>query len=122
MTPMNAARDPDCRIISPSGSKPAFSPAESARMPLGEDNKDFHVNEAFDAEPLDPIPTVEVSIARSVSVSRGKKQTIVPIKPRSDRLTPDERLMVRRAKTPQVTDAHYGHRHGNSQDARIESV
>ncbi|PLB44896.1 hypothetical protein P170DRAFT_415726 [Aspergillus steynii IBT 23096] len=122
LTPLNAARDPGCRIISPSGSKPAFSPAESARMPLGDDNKDLHATETFDAEPMDTIPTVEVSIARSVSVSRGKKQTIVPIKPRADRLTPDERLMVRRARTPQVTDAHYGHRHGNSQDVRIESV
>ncbi|KAK1140138.1 hypothetical protein N8T08_010615 [Aspergillus melleus] len=122
LTPLNAARDPGCRIISPSGSKPALSPAESTRMPLADDNKDFHATESFDPEPMDAIPTVEVSIARSVSVSRGKKQTIVPIKPRSDRLTPDERLMVRRARTPQVTDAHYGHRHGNSQDVRIESV
>ncbi|KAI9043235.1 uncharacterized protein KD926_004419 [Aspergillus affinis] len=122
LTPLNAARDPGCRIISPSGSKPALSPAESARMPLADDNKDFHATESFDPEPMDAIPTVEVSIARSVSVSRGKKQTIVPIKPRSDRLTPDERLMARRARIPQVTDAHYGHRHGNSQDVRIESI
>lgn len=122
LTPLNAIRDPGCRILSPSGTKPAFSPAESTRTPLGDDKKNSHTTEAFDPEPIDPIPTVEVSIARSVSVSRGKKQMIVPIKPRSDRLTADERVMSRRAKTPQVTDAHHGHRHGNSQDVRIESI
>jgi hypothetical protein len=86
-------------------------------MPLSDDNEDIEANEA-----MDPIPKVEVSIARSVSVSRGKKQVIVPIRPRAERLNPDERLVVRQAKTPQVRDAHHGHRHGNSQDARIETI
>ncbi|PKY05732.1 hypothetical protein P168DRAFT_289172 [Aspergillus campestris IBT 28561] len=119
--------------ISPSvASKPAISPAGSARMPLADDNDndsddedpevDFDLDkdtEALKPEQL-PIPTVEVSIARSVSVSRGKKQIIVPIGPRADRLTPDERLVDRKARMVRVTDGQHGHRHGNSQDVRIE--
>ncbi|RHZ56421.1 uncharacterized protein CDV56_106994 [Aspergillus thermomutatus] len=118
LTPINsAARDKTERIRSPIETLSALSPSSTTRMPLSDDNEDIESN-----EPMDPIPKVEVSIARSVSVSRGKKQVIVPIRPRTDRLSPDERLVVRRAKTPQVRDAHHGHRHGNSQDARIETI
>ena len=121
--------------ISPSmASKPGISPAGSARMPLADDNDsdidsdnedpkvDFDLDkdtEALNPEQL-PIPKVEVSIARSVSVSRGKKQIIVPIGPRTDRLNPDERLVDRKARMVRVTDGQHGHRHGNSQDVRIE--
>lgn len=86
-------------------------------MPLSDDTEDIEAKEA-----MDPIPKVEVSIARSVSVSRGKKQVIVPIRPRAGRLNPNERLVVRQAKTPQVRDAQHGHRHGISQDVRIETI
>lgn len=66
-------------------------------------------------------PRVEISVARSVSVSEGKKkQVVVPIGPRPDRLGADEDGLL--GKKPQVTDAHYGHRHGNSHDVRIETV
>ncbi|PLN79658.1 hypothetical protein BDW42DRAFT_172452 [Aspergillus taichungensis] len=117
--------------ISPSvASKPGISPAGSARMPLADDNDsdnedpkiDFDLDkdiETVNPEQL-PIPKVEVSIARSVSVSRGKKQIIVPIGPRTDRLNPDERLVDRKARMVRVTDGQHGHRHGNSQDVRIE--
>ncbi|GAQ07593.1 hypothetical protein ALT_4914 [Aspergillus lentulus] len=118
LSPINsAARDKTERIRSPMETLSALSPFSTTRMPLSDDNEDIEANEA-----MDPIPKVEVSIARSVSVSRGKKQVIVPIRPRAERLNPDERLVVRQAKTPQVRDAHHGHRHGNSQDARIETI
>ncbi|PKX93431.1 uncharacterized protein P174DRAFT_461855 [Aspergillus novofumigatus IBT 16806] len=118
LSPINsAARDKTERIRSPMETLSALSPFSTTRMPLSDDNEDIDANEA-----MDPIPKVEVSIARSVSVSRGKKQVIVPIRPRAERLNPDERLVVRQAKTPQVRDAHHGHRHGNSQDARIETI
>ncbi|KAL4814742.1 hypothetical protein BDW67DRAFT_83978 [Aspergillus spinulosporus] len=70
-----------------------------------------------------PIPTIEVSIARSVSVSRGKKQVLVPVRKRTPQLnSSNERLVVKQAKTPMVTAPAYGHRPGLSQDARIETV
>ncbi|RHZ69821.1 hypothetical protein CDV55_107859 [Aspergillus turcosus] len=120
LTPINsAARDKTERIRSPVETLSALSPFSTTRMPLSDDNEDVESNEP---EPMDPIPKVEVSIARSVSVSRGKKQVIVPIRPRAERLSPNERLVVRQAKTPQLRDAHHGHRHGNSQDARIENI
>ncbi|GIK07741.1 hypothetical protein Aspvir_003408 [Aspergillus viridinutans] len=118
LSPINsAARDKTERNISPMETLSAISRFSTTRMPLSDDNEDTEATEA-----IDPIPKVEVSIARSVSVSRGKKQVIVPIRPRAERLSPDERLVVRQAKTPQVRDAHYGHRRGNSQDASIETI
>lgn len=71
--------------------------------------------------PDESIPKIEVSVARSVSVSRGNKQAIVPVR-RTDGLDPDERIVEKGAKTPMVMDGEYGHRHGNSQELRIESV
>ncbi|KAF7176299.1 hypothetical protein CNMCM7691_002224 [Aspergillus felis] len=118
LSPINsAARDKTDRIRSPMETLSAVSSFSTTRMPLSDDNEDIEAN-----EPIDPIPKVEVSIARSISVSRGKKQVIVPIRPRAERLSPNERLVVRQAKTPQVRDAHRGHRHGVSQDARIETI
>ncbi|KAL4890567.1 hypothetical protein BDV59DRAFT_204279 [Aspergillus ambiguus] len=130
LSPLNSATE---KLISPAGSKPAVSPADSTRMPLSEadedDNDDadedhdiLDLTEPANRESISPLPKVEVSIARSVSVSKGKKQVIVPIGPKADRLSPDERLINRAAKTPQVMDAQYRHRHGNSQELRIESV
>ncbi|GAB1211602.1 hypothetical protein ATERTT37_000725 [Aspergillus terreus] len=137
LSPLNSVTE---KLISPAGSKPVVSPAESMRMPPSEvvvneddkedeedddhddDHDDLDATEPINAGSISPLPRVEVSIARSVSVSKGKKQMIVPIRPRADRLSPDERLINRAAKTPQVMDAQYRHRHGNSQELRIESV
>ncbi|KAL4900838.1 hypothetical protein BDW74DRAFT_170601 [Aspergillus multicolor] len=70
-----------------------------------------------------PLPTIEVSIARSVSVSKGKGQVLVPVRARAPQLnSSNERLVVRQAKTPMVTGPAYGHRPGLSQDARIETI
>ncbi|KAL4932463.1 uncharacterized protein BDV17DRAFT_196728 [Aspergillus undulatus] len=62
------------------------------------------------------IPTIEVSIARSVSVSKGKKQMLVPVRTRAPTFN------LSQAKTPQVSGPQVGHRPGLSQDARIEMV
>lgn len=133
LSPLNSVTE---KLMSPVGSKAAVSPADSTRMPLSEVDDDDDDDEDDDHDELDeldatepinggsisPLPRVEVSIARSVSVSKGKKQMIVPIGPRADRLSPDERLINRAAKTPHIMDAQYRHRHGNSQELRIESV
>ncbi|EAW13508.1 uncharacterized protein ACLA_055560 [Aspergillus clavatus NRRL 1] len=127
LSPLNSAtreRTERMRSVSRSSSRSpapqsAISHASSTRMPLSDENDS---EETDTIERIDSIPKIEVSIARSMSISRGKKQILVPIGPRPDRLSPDERLVVRRAKTPQVRDAHYGHRHGNSQDAQIETI
>ncbi|KAE8395670.1 hypothetical protein BDV23DRAFT_79720 [Aspergillus alliaceus] len=132
--------------LSPSeSSKTAVSPADTLRMPLSNETKsegskatDEPVSPIPDQEPepepesdsepepepdqepepehesAEPLPAIEISIARSVSVSK-RKQVLVPVGRRPDRLAP-------RARTPQVMNGQYGHRHGNSQDARIESV
>lgn len=73
-------------------------------------------------EPVRKIPTIEVSIARSVSVSRGKRQMLVPITARVDHLHSNERLIERRAMTPRITDVAYGHKHAVSQELHIESL
>ncbi|KAL4877797.1 hypothetical protein BJY04DRAFT_197252 [Aspergillus karnatakaensis] len=74
------------------------------------------------------VPTIEVSIARSVSVSKGRKQMLVPVRTRTGpshrqhHLGADERFVERRrqAKTVTVQGGSLGHRPGVSQDARIE--
>ncbi|KAE8144462.1 hypothetical protein BDV25DRAFT_166782 [Aspergillus avenaceus] len=117
--------------------KTTASPAAAIRNPLIDEitsdktNKDeadppspAH-NEDDDPEPEpepETLPTIEISIARSVSVSKGRRQVIVPVGRRGDRLTPDDRAQSRMARTPRVMNGEHGHRHGNSQDARIESV
>ena len=73
----------------------------------------------------EPFPNIEISVARSVSVSKGKKkQVVVPVGPgpRSDRLVPESGGSQKKGKTPLVMDAHHGHRHGNSHDVRIETA
>ncbi|KAJ5101292.1 hypothetical protein NUU61_003514 [Penicillium alfredii] len=69
----------------------------------------------------EPAP-VEISTARTICVSAGKQQMLVPIRPRMDYLEPNERFVDRKTLTPRITDVHYGHRHAVSQELRIESV
>jgi hypothetical protein len=73
-------------------------------------------------EPLTKIPTIEVSIARSISVSRGNRQMLVPIGARVDNLHANERFIERRPMTPQIMDVSYGHKHAVSQELQIESL
>ncbi|KAL1962466.1 hypothetical protein VTN77DRAFT_9667 [Rasamsonia byssochlamydoides] len=69
-------------------------------------------------------PTIEISIARSVSLSRGHKRTVVPLKPRQDQLkTADERLVVgSQPLVPTVVDVRRAHEPEKSQDVLIETV
>ncbi|KAL4737030.1 hypothetical protein BDV11DRAFT_216956 [Aspergillus similis] len=114
-----------------SASSPVLSPLSTATSPP----RDRNIATAGTISTLPPprttsragdnatIPTIEVSIARSVSVSKGKKQVLVPVRKRTPHLnSTNERLVVRQAKTPMVTAPAYGHRPGLSQDARIETV
>ncbi|KAJ5960735.1 uncharacterized protein N7479_007885 [Penicillium vulpinum] len=115
------------RIMSPlsasTGPKSGISPADSTRMPFADPVETFDTTEVEPvAEPQLPIPKVEVSIARSVSVSRAKRQVLVPIGMRIDHLDPEERVVHRRPLTPQITDAHRGHRPGISQELQIECL
>ncbi|KAF3402062.1 hypothetical protein F1880_009887 [Penicillium rolfsii] len=106
--------------ISPGGSSP--------RMPFVSEPEeiDIEVGMALESkeppESLQKIPTIEVSIARSISVSRGKRQMIVPIGARADHLHSNERLIERRPMTPRITDVSYGHKHAVSQELQIESL
>ncbi|KAJ6153595.1 hypothetical protein N7470_006554 [Penicillium chermesinum] len=63
---------------------------------------------------------VQVSTARSVSVSKGKKQMLVPVGSRIDQLHAHERYVNRqRALTPQISG---GHKYQMSQELQIESL
>ncbi|OQE45915.1 hypothetical protein PENCOP_c001G03062 [Penicillium coprophilum] len=115
------------RIMSPSsastGPRSGASPSESIRMPFAIPVETVATVKLEPApEPRRPVPEIEVSIARSVSVSRAKRQVLVPIGMRIDHLDPEERVVHRRPLTPQITDAHRGHRPGVSQELRIECL
>ncbi|KAI2678780.1 hypothetical protein CBS147355_4665 [Penicillium roqueforti] len=124
---LNPTQDKIDRIMSPlsasTGPKSGASPADSMRMPFVDAVETPDTAEQAPApEPRRPIPRVEVSIARTVSVSRAKQQVLVPIGMRIDHLTPEERVVQRRPLTPQITDAHRGHRAGVSQELQIECL
>ncbi|KAK4871096.1 hypothetical protein LT330_000333 [Penicillium expansum] len=124
---LNATQSKIDRIMSPlsasAGPKSGVSPAESTRMPFADAVETLDAaEEEHIPEPRRPIPKVEISIARSVSVSRAKRQVLVPIGMRVDHLDPEERVVHRRPMTPQITDAHRGHRPGVSQELRIECL
>ncbi|KAJ6115406.1 hypothetical protein N7486_001184 [Penicillium sp. IBT 16267x] len=74
------------------------------------------------SKPRKKASKIEVSTARSISVSKGKRQMLVPIGTRVERLIPNERFIERRAMTPTITGVQYGHRHGISQELQIESM
>ncbi|KAI9372323.1 hypothetical protein BJX61DRAFT_452910 [Aspergillus egyptiacus] len=112
---------------STTSSSPILSPLKDARTgtsisPLSSNPNPstFPPSPGIDPAEENPIPTIEVSVARSISVSKGKKQILVPVRARTSQHNANERLVPRQAKTPKVTDGQYGHRPGCSQDARIE--
>lgn len=124
---LNATQSKIDRIMSPSsastGPRSAVSPADSTRMPFADAVETIETaEEEFETEPRRPTPRIEVSTARSVSVSRAKRQVLVPIGMRVDHLDPEERVVHRRPMTPQITDAHRGHRPGVSQELQIECL
>lgn len=117
LSPLDATRDKINSILSP-----ATTPNETEN-----EHKNDTKAETQDPEPENDtknLPKIEISVARSVSVSKSKKkQVLVPIRPRNDQLTPDSLgTGERKGKTPQVMDGYFGHRPGTSQDVRIESV
>ncbi|PYI03095.1 hypothetical protein BO78DRAFT_208001 [Aspergillus sclerotiicarbonarius CBS 121057] len=82
-TPVNAPRQKN-EGLSPANRR--VSSTSPRRMSPGNEDKDMNPT-----EPKNPGPAVEISIARSVSVSRGRRQVLVPIRPRQDRPDPSER-------------------------------
>ncbi|KAL3448331.1 hypothetical protein BJX65DRAFT_69633 [Aspergillus insuetus] len=110
---------------STTASSPILSPLDSIRTgvsPVRNNNATLAVLPPPGKYPPeeDPIPTIEVSIARSISVSKGKKQVLVPVRTRTGHLNTNERLVARQVRTPQVTGGKSAHRPGFSQDVRIE--
>lgn len=144
--PSSGPQPPQPRSTNLHTPKTHYSPSPSSpRMPLTDESEPEPEPDAVpedtkqptnptEERPTSEVPKIEVSIARSVSVSKSKKQALVPIGRRTDTTTvvnnadekenksANERLVEQRARTPVVMDGEFGHRHGNSQDARIESV
>ncbi|PYI35994.1 hypothetical protein BP00DRAFT_474564 [Aspergillus indologenus CBS 114.80] len=105
------ARSPTVSQASITTSSATTTPIPARRFPLGDERKN-----ASTSDLNKPLPTVEISIARSVSVSRGKeisiarsvsvsrgkKQVIVPIRPRLDRAntTAADRVVETRIARP----------------------
>ncbi|PYI20800.1 hypothetical protein BO99DRAFT_102067 [Aspergillus violaceofuscus CBS 115571] len=105
------ARSPTVSQASITTSSATTTPIAARRFPLGDERKN-----ASTSDLNKPLPTVEISIARSVSVSRGKeisiarsvsvsrgkKQVIVPIRPRLDRAntTAADRVVETRIARP----------------------
>lgn len=146
------------KLVSPSKRMSMVSPKTTPRNPFtekpesedggqGQDGKGTNGEDVPKCSPnlilsesAEPSPPVEISIARSVSVSKGeKKQVLIPGASKNGRLTPTpvnanetehgktqsqkekERILGTKGKTPQVMDAYHGHRPGNSHDVRIET-
>lgn len=95
----------------------------------------------FASEGAESSPKIEISIARSVSVSKGeKKQVNIAGGSKNDRLAPvsaearnaradktesqveRDRILGTKGKIARITDAYRGHRHGNSHDVQIETA
>ncbi|GKZ33947.1 hypothetical protein AbraIFM66950_004038 [Aspergillus brasiliensis] len=113
-TPVNAPRQ---RNEIPSPASRQTSPTSPRRKPSGDANNDSNTSESEN-----PVPTVEISIARSVSVSKGKRQVLVPIRPRPDRLDPNERIGDKKGKAPQVMEADRNHLPGRSQEVLVDTI
>lgn len=65
---------------------------------------------------------VEISVARSISVTKRPKRLLVPIGARADAIRAGERLVEKRAGTPTLISVQKGHRHEKSQNVLIESM
>jgi hypothetical protein len=101
-----------------SGPMSAISPRQSsqpARIPLSNGGKMVKTGSG-------KTPTIEVSTARSVSVSKGRRQMLVPIGSRADHFDSNERLVERKTLTPRITEVTSGHRPAKSQQLQIESL
>ncbi|KAI3070255.1 hypothetical protein CBS147343_5837 [Aspergillus niger] len=113
-TPVDAPRQ---RNEVPSPASRRTSPTSPRPKPSGVAQKDSNPS-----DPENPVPTVEISIARSVSVSKGRRQVLVPIRPRPDRLDPNERVGDKKGKAPQVMEADRSHLPGRSQEVLVDTI
>lgn len=99
-----------------SGPMSAVSPRQSARVPLSAGPGGGRAAKTANGKPI-----IEVSTARSVSVSKGRRQMLVPIGARPDHFDSNERLVERKTLTPRITEVS-GHRPAKSQQLQIESL
>lgn len=108
-----------------SGVPLAISPDPSSdhKAKLGQTTVPIVTEREIDPKEKSPqVPMIEVSIARSISVSKGKRQMLVPIGSRMAQFGTNERFVDRKALIPRVADAQFGHRHAISQELQIESL
>lgn len=63
---------------------------------------------------------IEISVARSISVSKRHRQALVPVGAHADALTTGERLVPKRVGTPTQQAVQRGHRHEKSRVAVFE--
>ncbi|EFR05424.1 hypothetical protein MGYG_08436 [Nannizzia gypsea CBS 118893] len=68
------------------------------------------------------IHTAQISIARSVSVSKGQKKVLVPVGARTGFLRPGERFVEKPAGIPTQLAVQRGHRYEKSRNALIENA
>ncbi|EEP77955.1 predicted protein [Uncinocarpus reesii 1704] len=82
---------------------------------------DFHRYTSSINSDIDDFQTVEVSIAKSISVSK-RKHILVPIGGKSSAFRSNERLVERRVATPTAEVLHKGHRYEKSRAAVLENA
>ncbi|KAF3480917.1 uncharacterized protein GIQ15_06264 [Arthroderma uncinatum] len=66
--------------------------------------------------------TAKISIARSVSLSKGQKKVLVPVGARTGFLRPGERFVEKSAGIPTQLAVQKGHHYGKSRNALIENA
>ncbi|KAF7713956.1 Uncharacterized protein PECH_000742 [Penicillium ucsense] len=117
-TQSHQAHSPTINIRAPSPHSAGSSGILSPRMPLATDPDEIDEEET---EQSSKLPVVEVSIARSVSVSRAKRQILVPVGARVDTLLPKERVVERGPMMPRIMDTSIRSKHAVSQHLQVES-
>jgi len=104
-----------------SGSMSAVTPRPTQRLPQPARSKSSKAGKK-EATTNGETQIIQFSTARSVSVSKGKRQMLVPIGSRVDHFDSNERFVDRKALTPTITEVGYGHRPAKSQQLQIESL
>ncbi|KAJ5600868.1 hypothetical protein N7450_001935 [Penicillium hetheringtonii] len=104
-----------------SGSMSAITPQPTQRLPQPARSKSSKAGKK-EATTNGETQIIQFSTARSVSVSKGKRQMLVPIGSRVNHFDSNERFVDRKALTPTITEVGYGHRPAKSQQLQIESL
>ncbi|KMP07101.1 hypothetical protein DIZ76_013948 [Coccidioides immitis] len=105
--------------LSRTSTKNATSALEPSYTSQGRQGSYHRSNPSIDSYG-DDFQTVEVSIARSISVSK-RKHMLVPIGGKSSALRSNGRLVERRVATPTAEAVHKGHRYEKSRVAVLEN-